>query len=230
VTAPEQSHGVAELARRFVLVEHSVVLGGETVLLLKPRSAEELIDEEDFALDERLPYWADLWPSAIALANRVIEENGADRRLLELGCGLGLVTAAAIRAGYDALATDYYEDALRFTIENSRRLTDASPEVRLVNWRTLPDDLGTFDRIVAADVLYERGYGELVADVVAALLAPGGRATIADPGRVAAGIFVDRCAELGLSVETSAELPVEDGPMRQRIRFYDLRWAANRQT
>ena len=36
--------------------------------LASPRSAEELINEADFARDERLPYWADVWPSAIAMA------------------------------------------------------------------------------------------------------------------------------------------------------------------
>jgi len=40
---------------------------------------------------------------------------GKGKRALELGCGLGLVTnRRALRAGYDVLATDYYEDALLF--------------------------------------------------------------------------------------------------------------------
>ena len=191
--------------------------------VLKPRSAEELIDEEAFEIDERLPYWADLWPSAIALANRVIDERGSGKKLLELGCGLGLVSAAALCAGYEVTATDYYEDALLFTAENARRLTGSTPRVQLVNWRTLPDDIGSYHRIVAADVLYEREYGSLVADVVAKLLAPNGTATIADPDRVAAPAFVERCSELGLSVRTGPEVPVVDGPMRQLIRFYEVR-------
>ena len=81
----------------------------------------------------------------------------------------------------------------------------------------MPDDLRSFDRIVAADVLYEREYGPLVAEVVARLLAPDGLATIADPGRVAATSFVERCDELGLLVESGEEVPVKLGPMRQRI-------------
>lgn len=216
------------LARRFVLAEHPVTLGRRTISILKPRSAEDLIDEEAFALDERLPYWADLWPSAIALSRRIVAERGAGLRLVELGCGLGLVTIAGMLAGYDVTATDYYEDALLFTSENARRAVGAAPAVRLVNWRTLPDDLRSFDRIVAADVLYEREYGPLMAQVLARLLASDGHATIADPGRVAAPSFVERCEELGLQVATGEEVQVKLGPMRQRIRFYDVRQPTKR--
>src|SRR5690606_8354917 len=100
-----------------------------------------------------------------ALASHLVRERGNGRTLLELGCGLGLVTVSAMLAGYDVLATDYYDDALLFAAENARRAVGRAPAVRMVNWRDLPDDLGTFERIVAADVLYENEYGPLVAEV-----------------------------------------------------------------
>jgi predicted nicotinamide N-methyase len=68
--------------------------------------------------DERLPYWADVWPSARVLAERVATMQVDDRRFLELGCGAGLVSVAAAIAGFDITATDYYEEALRFTALN----------------------------------------------------------------------------------------------------------------
>jgi hypothetical protein len=81
---------------------------GRDLELVAPRSAEDLLNEEDFERDERLPYWADLWPSSYALADRVASDNSAEgdepTRLLELGCGLGLVTIAALSAGFDVLA------------------------------------------------------------------------------------------------------------------------------
>jgi predicted nicotinamide N-methyase len=209
-----------------VLAEQDVSIGDRVVSLLKPRNADDLISEADFVLDERLPYWADLWPSSIVLANDLVQEKGASRSLLELGCGLGLVTVAAMIAGYDVLATDYYEDALLFTAENARRTVGSAPAVRLVNWRSLPGDLGTYERIVAADVLYEREYGPLVAEVVARLLAPGGLATIADPDRVAAPEFVRRGATLGLRARQRTQISFEEGPIRQRICLYDVRWAS----
>ncbi len=216
---------VAELERRFVVVTERVTVAGLALELLKPRSAEELISEEDFARDERLPYWADLWPSARILAGRVLETPGGGRRLLELGCGTGLATVAAMLAGFYVLATDYYDDALRFTRANAWRTTGREPSTRLVDWRALPDDLGTFDLVIAADVLYERPYATLVAHAIARTLAPGGVAFVADPGRVAAGAFLEACEDNGLRLAATEVHPYQDGAIRQAIRLYTLRRA-----
>ncbi|MBX6330870.1 MAG: class I SAM-dependent methyltransferase [Gemmatimonadaceae bacterium] len=213
---------VEELERRYVVETEMVTVGAHAVELIRPRSAEELISEEDFARDERLPYWAALWPSAHPLAARVMEEHGAGRSLLELGCGLGLVTIAAMRAGFAVLATDYYDDALRFTRANAWRALGREPETRHVNWRDLPSDLGVFDRVVAADVLYERPYGELVAGVLARTLAPDGLALIADPGRVAVEAFLAACGARGLEVRETEERPYAAGNVRQTIRIYAI--------
>ncbi len=214
----------AEIERRFVLIEHEAPLGGTTVRLRGPRSAEELIDEQDFVRDERMPYWAELWPSARVIAASIATESGSNEQLLELGCGLGLITIAALRAGYSVLATDYYADALLFTRVNTYRALGQVPRTRIVDWRDIPDDLDRFPRVVAADVLYEREYASLVAEVLARTLAPDGRATVADPGRSAAPEFVRRCAELHLRVDTPPRVPYVDGAIRQRIQLYEIQW------
>ena len=54
-----------------------------------------------------MPYWAELWPSGIALARHVVGLALAGRRVLELGCGLALPSFAAALAGADVLATDW---------------------------------------------------------------------------------------------------------------------------
>jgi predicted nicotinamide N-methyase len=219
------AHGaslVAELERRFVVGSEHVPLGGSDIALLKPRSAEDLISEEDFERDERLPYWAELWPSARVLAARMLEEAGNGRRLLELGCGVGLVAIAAMRAGFDMLATDYYADALQFTRANAWRILGHEPRTRLVDWRDLPSDLGRFDLVVAADVLYERPYAQIVSRVLAETLAPGGRALIADPGRVAINAFLAACEADGMSVVHSEARPYEAGEIRQTIRLFTI--------
>ena len=54
------------LDRRFVLARVNVAVAGGEVTLETPRSADELINEIDFERDERLPYWADIWPSSTA--------------------------------------------------------------------------------------------------------------------------------------------------------------------
>jgi predicted nicotinamide N-methyase len=217
-----------ELERRFVVEPLEVAALGRELELVAPRSAEDLLSEEDFERDERLPYWADLWPSSYALADRVASEHGhrgdAPLRLLELGCGLGLVTIAALSAGLDVLATDYYADALLFTRANAWRVLARDPAVRLVDWRELPADLGIFDRVVAADVLYEKRYTTIVADTVARTLAPSGTALIADPGRTALPAFLRDCEARGLVVASVESWRYEEGEARQTILVHEIVW------
>jgi predicted nicotinamide N-methyase len=213
------------LARRFRTVESVLTVGDRELSLVHPASAEELIDEEEFERDDRMPYWADIWPSARVLATYVASQDGKGRSLLELGCGAGLVATAAALAGFRVCATDYYDDALRFTELNVAKHTGQMPETRLVDWRKLPTDLGRFNVVVGSDVLYEPAYGELVARAIDITLTGGGEAVIADPGRIAAEAFVEDAAERGLRLMAHEQVPFVEGAIRQTISLYRFRRA-----
>jgi len=193
-----------------------------TFSILKPANSDDLIREEDFVKDERLPYWADVWPSSLILAGKLLGLKGRGKTALELGCGVGLSTLAAITAGYDVLSTDYYEDALDVTRANVFRNLGKLARTRLVDWRHFPDDLGRFDLVFASDVLYEKEYAELLPVILDRVLVPGGIALIADPGRVAAPVFVDACVQHGLVVRQKETRPFEVGEIKQKIDLYEI--------
>lgn len=218
------------LEREFVTTSEPVSVGEWQLEILRPRNADDLISEADFVRDERLPYWADLWPSArvlaAELANAPLPSVEGQPQLLELGCGLGLATVAALHAGYAVTATDYYEPALRFTQANAWGALQRVPHTRLVDWRALPTDLGRFDRVVAADVLYEHHYAPLIAAALAQTLTPGGSALIADPGRVAAPAFLDSLEAHGLVLRATEVRPYDEGAVHQRISLYTVQRGA----
>jgi predicted nicotinamide N-methyase len=110
---------IRDLERRFVVAHTTVDLPGGTVDMMHPENTDALISEDDMVRDDRLPYWADIWPSSRVLARAVAAEKGSGRTMLELGSGLGLAAIGAMRAGYDVLASDYYDDALLFTAANA---------------------------------------------------------------------------------------------------------------
>ncbi|MEP6857669.1 MAG: class I SAM-dependent methyltransferase, partial [Gemmatimonadales bacterium] len=174
---------VGALTRRFRTSVEDATVDAHTFSILRPANSDDLIREEDFVKDERLPYWADVWPSSIVLASRLMDLKGRGKTALELGCGVGLSTLAATSTGFDVLATDYYEDALDVTRANVFRNLGTIARTRLVDWRHLPLDLGTFDLVFASDVLYEKEYAELLPVLLRGLLGPTGIALIADPGR-----------------------------------------------
>jgi SAM-dependent methyltransferase len=122
--------------------------------------------------------------------------------VLELGAGLGLVSLIASHLGYRVLCSDYEEDALAFVRESAQRNGIPPPETRYIDWRERYDEL-RFDRIVAAEVLYEKRNLAPIAEFVAQQLTPGGQAILVDRNRPTADAFPEIAAAAGLSVEVT---------------------------
>jgi predicted nicotinamide N-methyase len=178
------------------LVERQVAAAGRTLSLLVPPDPEALLDEHAFEAEEYLPYWAELWPSALGLAEALAGAPLAGRRVLELGCGLGVPSLVAALAGADVLATDWSPEAVRVLRRNAGRV-GARLGVRRWSWFSDGDAraLGPpWPLVIAADVLYERRNGPPLLAALDALVAPDGEAWIADPGRRLAAPVLERDA------------------------------------
>jgi predicted nicotinamide N-methyase len=190
---------------RFDLTTYEVVVGSLRLSITHPRSAEELIDETEYEHDERLPYWAELWPSALVLAEHLAARDLRGRRVIELGCGIGLPAIVAALAGADVLATDWYADALAFTRANAAA-AGAAVQTLLVDWTAPPPELLAMpaaDLVVGADVLYEERNGPALAALVPRLLAPSAELVVADPRRPHAAGLLDRLIGGGWSLSTT---------------------------
>ena len=188
-----------------------------------PAVADALIDEEEFAWDERLPYWAELWPSAVALARCVSNEDLFGKRVIELGCGLGLPSVVALACGAEVTATDHYRAALDFTRYNARANLGLGPEVRLLDWQAPePEGLGPFDLVLAADVLYEPRNVSALAALIPTLLTSDGETLLADPRRKDAPRFLERMTERGFRWSTE-EYVVPSGGRRVAVLVHRLR-------
>ncbi len=179
-----------------------VRIGERRYRLLAPRDPEALLDDDEvaerFAQDEHLPYWARLWPAALLLAAEVAgwPPSGVER-VLELGCGLGLVGLVAAARGRPALLTDCDHLAIQFTKINIKINRICRAEGRVLAYDAALAD-AAFDRVLAADVLYERRHLTPVAACVARHLAPAGVGLVCDPGRGTADGFPDAAAKAGL--------------------------------
>ncbi|HYT09732.1 MAG TPA: methyltransferase domain-containing protein [Mycobacteriales bacterium] len=193
------------------LVEESFGLSGREVRLLRPRDGDALLDEvlaEDDPADDRLPFWAELWPSGSALAAAVAERPLAGTRVLELGCGLGLVSVVAAGGGADVLAADQSRDAVAFTAANAARNGVAVRTVVCAFER--PGPLlaeAPWDLVLAADVLYESRNVPVLLALLPRLVDAGSEAWLADPGRPREREFVAGIDRAGWRRESTPAEP-----------------------
>ena len=170
------------------LLEDFIRVGEVGLSLLRPRDPEELIDEEAFAEDEFMPYWAELWPSALALAE-AMPTALAGLDVVELGCGLGVPSLVAAARGARVTAVDWAEDAVELLRENAGRNGLDVHAVR-ADWRRFE---GRFDLALAADVLYEQ---RNVGPLLALLPSLASEVWLADPGRPHAAPFLEQAEGL----------------------------------
>lgn len=158
----------------------------ELFLVANPNALSDNLDPSEFAADERFPYWAELWPSSLALAGFLARRGPLDGcSTLELGCGTGLAGVTAARLGAQVTFTDFEPDALAFARANHALNLGAPGRTRLLDWRDPPSDV-TAELVIAADVLYERRFLKPFLGTLARVVRKGGIAYVAEPGRAIA--------------------------------------------
>ena len=171
------------------VLERAELPGGD-VVVVRPASWPALLDAER-ASGRSAPYWAIMWPSGLSLACAVADEPPVGRRVLELGCGLGLPSVAAARGGARVVATDGAPDAVAYAAHNLA-LNGLRGDVAVADWHDAPALArgGPFDLVLAADVLYLRRNVEQLLRLLPGLVAPDGEVWLADPGRNGAREFL----------------------------------------
>lgn len=216
------SYGITDPAMRRLLdaLSHTGSLVRETVAIpetdrgidvIRPVDIETLLDQSAADPEQNLPYWAEIWPSGIALGAEIARAPGtvAGKPVLELGSGVGITAAMALEAGALLTATDYAPESLVMTRLTCRLHTGREPTTRQVNWRApdaplLQDDGARWPVILAADVLYEERDIEPVLDVFAHVLAAGGLLLLAEPGRRPSKLAVERARARGWEIVSTA--------------------------
>lgn len=184
---------------------------------------ERLVDRAALLRGEsEPPYWAYLWTGARCLAEYVarwVDVRG--RRVLEIGCGLGLVGVIAAQRGARVVFVDAALPALRF-VRASLHANGLDGATVCADYRTLAGG-ARFDVIVAAEVAYEPATFPDLAATLARHLAPGGVALVADAFRTDTRPFYRALARHHFAAHAIELRAVEEGrPASVRITLATL--------
>jgi predicted nicotinamide N-methyase len=174
---------------------------------------ESFVDRESLLREEETPdppYWAHLWVGARALARQLAGEPLAARRVLDLGCGLGLPGLVAAARGAEVWLADREPAALEFVRASATR--NGLGRVHPVVVDFTRDSLeGAFDVILGAEIVYEPAAYEPLAAFVDAHLAPDGMFLVTDAFRSDAARFFENLTARGLRGDRRALREWEDG-------------------
>ncbi len=207
---PARAHPLLdELRGQFDFGVHRWQVGAYALLVAAVACSDRLLDElaelpqqHPRVRDERMPYWADIWPSSRALAEWIARrpDDLTGQHVLEIGCGQGLPGVVAGLRGAAVTLSDYEKAALAFAQLNWQLNLDTPASTLCLDWRNPPE--ATFDLLLAADVAYEARSFEPLLGTFQQCLRPGGCVWLAEPQRPVAVDFFRLLRANGFEIET----------------------------
>jgi len=179
---------------------------------------ERVTGKRQADLDLHLPYWAELWESAVGIGKFLVSadfgESSAGMNILDLGCGMGLAGSIAAALGGRVLFADLEPPALLFAKMNSLPWSDRV-RTRRLNWQK--DRLDEkFNLILGADILYEKAQWPYLAEFWKEQVGEGGLILLGEPGRQSGDAFLEWIKTSPWRVEVFEE-KVESRPRAIRI-------------
>jgi predicted nicotinamide N-methyase len=174
------------------------------------------------------PMFGVVWPSSLVLAHHLVGLDFAEKRILEVGCGIGLVSVLLNHLDADVTATDHHPEGESFLDQNTRLNQDPKiPFVRTA-WADAPSDLGEFDLLVGSDLLYEDSHVAELASFLSQHGKPACEVVLVDPGRGRQGRFNRQMAARGFSQKEAFPENVDylDQPYKGKILSYNRGVAA----
>lgn len=112
------------------------------------------------------PFFGVVWASSRVLANRMLRFDTGGRRILEVGCGIGLTSLMLQYRNADISATDRHPEVAGF-LEFNARLNNLDPIPYFqCDWKHTEDQPDKFDLNLGSDLVYEPGHAELLSGFI----------------------------------------------------------------
>ena len=137
------------------------------------------------------PYWAKVWPSAIALHN-VLQTHPIlirDKTVLELGAGIGLPSLLMASEAKTIQISDYDLEAVELLRKNIAHLQLQNVQALQIDWNDLPENINP-EVIILSDVNYDPTQFETLTKLIENFIHQGCAIILSTPQRIMASPFV----------------------------------------
>ena len=163
-----------------------------------------------------------LWGSSFTLAKIMTDYSLNGRRILEVGCGLGLASLVLNHRDADISATDYHPEAEGFLDYNAKLNGGKKIPFARANWNDGNIGMGDFDLIIGSDLLYERGHAKTLSAFIDSHARKKCEVIMVDPGRGQIARFGRFMNEFGYKDELlpHTEVVSEKEPSRRQVHRY----------
>ena len=163
-------------------------LGGRKWFINRAGNLDDLWEEmtgENLDDEDHIPYWTELWPASVVLADYIYQNRVflSGKTCLDIGCGLGFTALVATWSGAAVAAMDFEFQALDFARINADLNNISQPGWIQMDWRNPGIKPGSFDIVWAADIFYETRFCAPLAEFMRYAAKGNGRIWIADPER-----------------------------------------------
>jgi predicted nicotinamide N-methyase len=156
------------------------------------------------------PYWAKVWPSAIALV-KVIQKHPSlirDKTVLELGAGIGLPSLLMASEAKTIQISDYDLEAVELLRKNIAHLQLQNVQALKLDWNNLPENIDP-EVIILSDVNYDPTQFETLTKLIEKFIHQGSTVILSTPQRIMASPFVQKLE--GYTIERHEALVDENG-------------------
>lgn len=212
-TLPEYERQIYnDIRAKYSLTFDSLKVSGNTVRILKVADLEEFLEGKDPLADvSEFPFWIRLWDAAMILSYVLgAQTETKDKRLLELGAGLGAPGLAAAAAGFDVTLSDYENIIMDFQKVSAAASGLTNVEFSHLDWLN-PPEIEPFDVLAGAEILFRDEFFEPLLNIFRTCLKPDGMIYLAhDSKRQSLGKFL-KIAQADFDIALKEQSFIRDG-------------------
>lgn len=194
------------MGSQFDTIKETIVIAGNSYFINRIGDIDKLFDAflakgnaHADVQDEKIPYWAELWPSAIAMSQYILEHSSMlkGKKIIEIGAGLGLPSIVASKFAASVLCTDYIPESIDFAQANFKlnQIPDDVYTCEILDWRDCSHFTEKYDIIIASDVAYDRAAMEDLEKCIRHLSHSNTISLLSEPNRHMAVEFVKQLQE-----------------------------------